>query len=123
MLPRLLRSLCIAMVAFIPATAHAQTMQEALAELFVFGGGDDPLFLVGTSGQAATEVHAGNFIPASSEANSVVLQFFGNAIASGIANFPLSSTVASQTVKFVGGVPAATSRRFGPTPAWSSPTA
>ena len=115
MLPRLLRSLCIAMVASIPATAHAQqTMQEALAELFVFGEGEDPLFLVGTAGQEATEVHAGHFIPASSEANSVVLQFFGNAIASGIANFPLSSTVASQTVKFVGGVPVATSRSFGP---------
>ncbi len=115
MLPRLIRLSCIAMVVSFPATAHSQqTMREVLNELFFFAGGDDPLFLVGTAGQPATAVHGEHFIPASSEANSAVLQFFTNTIASNIANFPLGSTVASKTVKFVNGVPVATSHSFGP---------
>ena len=97
-----------------PTSVQAQSLQDVLNELFVFGGGDDPLFLVGTAGQEATAVHGEHFIPASSEANSALINFFNSAIAANISNFPLSATVASKTVRFVDGVPTPTSQSFGP---------
>ncbi len=116
MLARAPVSACIVLVlSLLPSVAvHGQTMEEVLDELFVFGGGDDPLFLVGTAGQEATAVHGEHFIPSSSEANSAVLTFFDNALATNISNFPLSSTVASQTFRFIDGVPTPTSNSFGP---------
>jgi hypothetical protein len=116
MLFRALVSACVVLVLFLlpSAAARGQTMQEKLSELFVFGGGEDPLFLVGTAGQEATEVHGAHFIPASSQANAAVLDFFNAAIASNIANIPLSSTVSSQTFRIVDGVPTPTSNSFGP---------
>ncbi len=113
MLPRALRLILALMVLF-PAVAHSQTMRDVLNDLFVFGGGDDPLFLVGTAGQSATAIHGTHFIPSSSEANGALLNFFNSAIAANIANFPLSGTVSSKTVKFVNGIPTPTSRSFGP---------
>lgn len=89
-------------------------MQEALNELFVFAGGGSPLFLVGSAGTGATQVHGAHFIPSEAETNATLLDFFNNAIAANIASFPLSSTVSSQTFVFVGGVPQATSNSFGP---------
>src|SRR5690606_7750555 len=94
--------------------ATAQTMREVLDGLFIFSEGSSPLFLSGSAGVPATEVHGNHFIPAESEANGSLLGFFQNAIASNIAAFPLSSTVASQTFVFIGGVPSPTSTSFGP---------
>jgi hypothetical protein len=90
-------------------------MQDVLNELFVFGGGDDPLFLAGSAGSPGTAaLHGDHFIPASVEANTAILDFFNTAITANIANFPLSSTVASKTFRFVDGVPTPTSNSFGP---------
>ena len=94
--------------------SHAQSMREVLDGLFIFSEGSTPLFLSGSAGVPATEVHGDHFIPAESEANGSLLAFFQNSIAANIASFPLSSTVASQTFVFVGGVPRATSTSFGP---------
>jgi len=80
----------------------------------VFGSGDEPLFLVGTAGQEATAVHGNHFIPASSQANGLLTSFFNASIGYNVASFPLSSAVASQTFKFVDGVPTPTSNSFGP---------
>lgn len=106
--------LLVLLTTLAPAPASAQTMRDALDGLFVFGGGDDPLFLEGSAGEPATEVHGDHFIPSETEANAVVLEFFTNAIATNIASFPLSSTVASQTFTFVEGVPTPTSTSLGP---------
>lgn len=116
MLPRLVRicALVVLMPIALPVTGGAQTMRETLDRLFVFGEGEDPLFLAGSAGQPATEVHGDHFIPSETEANAIVLDFFTNAIATNVASFPLSSTVASQTFAFVGGVPTASSTSFGP---------
>ncbi len=113
---RALFSACLILVLplFSPTAARAQSMQEVLNGLFVFGGGDDPLFLVGTAGQEATAVHGNHFIPASSQANGLLISFFNASIGSNVASFPLSSAVASQTFKFVDGVPTPTSNSFGP---------
>lgn len=117
MLRHALRSACFVLVSslLLPAASHGQSMQDVLNELFVFGGGEDPLFLAGSAGSAGTAaLHGEHFIPASSEANTALLSFFNTAIGANVANFPLSSTVASKTFRFVDGVPTATSNSFGP---------
>jgi len=114
---RALLPLCGFLVAALVAPSVAapqETMQDVINRLFVFGGGDDPLFLVGTAGQEATAVHGEHFIPAAVSANGTVLDFFNSSLAANIANFPLSSTVASQTFEFIDGVPTPTSNSFGP---------
>jgi hypothetical protein len=97
-----------------PDHGEAQSMEDVLNQLFVFSSGDDPLFLAGTAGDPSTEVHGNHFIPAEAESNGALLGVFTSAIASNIANFPLSSTVSSETFRFVGGVPTPTSNSFGP---------
>lgn len=103
---------CAALTA--PPTAAAQTMKDHLNALFVFSAGGDPLFLGGSGGLPGTQVHGVHFIPSESEGNASVLGFMNQTIARNVANFPLSSTVASQTFVFVGGVPTPSSNSFGP---------
>jgi hypothetical protein len=97
-----------------PRPASAQSMTEALNSLFVFSGGGGALFLGGSGGIPSTQVHGAHFIPSESEANGSVLSFMTNTIARNVSSFPLSSTVASQTFSFVGGVPTPSSNSFGP---------
>ena len=93
---------------FTPAL-HAQSMERALRDLFIFGGGTSPLFLSGSAGLPGTAVHGDHYIPDASEANGALLQFLTNSIAANVANFPLSATVSSVTFTFVDGVPTPTS--------------
>lgn len=97
-----------------PAPTSAQSMREVLNSLFVFSGGGGALFLGGSGGIPSTEVHGSHFIPSESEANGSLLSFMNHTIARNVASFPLSSTVASQTFVFVGGVPTPSSNSFGP---------
>lgn len=97
-----------------PAAAAAQTMQEVIDRLFVFSGGGEPLFLAGSAGSAGTQVHGDHFIPAAAEGNGLLLSIFNAAISRNLSNFPLSSTVSSETFRFVGGVPTPSSSSFGP---------
>jgi hypothetical protein len=116
-LSRIVRSaalVAVAVFAGVPAGARAQSMQSVLNQLFVFGSGQDPLFLAGSAGYPDTQVHGNHFIPSAVDANSSLLGVFNAAIGSDISNFPRSSTVASQTFSFVGGVPTPTSNSFGP---------
>lgn len=96
-------------VALAPSTLGAQTMKTVLNKLFIFSGGEEPLFLGGEAG-----IHGEHYVPAESEANGLLIAFLNETIAANVANFPLSSTVSSQTFMFVGGVPTPTSTSFGP---------
>lgn len=89
-------------------------MRDALSQLFVFGPGDDPLFLAGSAGVPSTQVHGDHFIPSATAANGSVIDFFTEAIARNVSSFPVPTTVASQTFVFVNGVPTPTSSSFGP---------
>lgn len=89
-------------------------MRDGLNDLFVFAGGDEPLFLAGSAGNEATQIHGMHFIPSESATNGALLDVFEGAISANIANFPLSATVSSQTFVFVGGVPSPTSDSYGP---------
>ncbi len=91
-----------------------QTMQEALNRLFVFGEGDEALFLVGSAGAASTQVHGEHFIPGRQDANGAMLEFFGRTIAKNVSSFPVPTTAGSETFVFVDGVPRRTSNSFGP---------
>lgn len=116
---------CIAtlvVLVWAPTPASGQSMRDVLNRLFVFSGGEDPLFLGGSAGVPNTQVHGDHFIPSESEANGAVLAFFNNTITSNIAHFPLSSTVSSQTFVFVSGVPTPTSGSFGPIFSERAPT-
>ena len=84
-------------------------MQEVLNQLFVFSGGGSPLVLGGL-----VTGHGDHFIPSEAESNGALVNVFTDAIASNISNFPLSSTVSSETFRLVGGVPTPTSNSFGP---------
>ena len=100
-----------------PSVASAQSMRDEFNSLFVFSGGGaggGALFLSGSGGVPSVQVHGSHFIPSESEANGSLLSFLNHTIARNVANFPLSSTVASQTFEFVGGVPTPSSNSFGP---------
>lgn len=97
-----------------PSSLRAQSLSELLDDLFVFGGGESPLFLAGSAGTEATAVHGQHFIPSETESNGALLDFFGSAIAINVSSFPLPSTVSSQTFRFENGVPTPTSNSFGP---------
>lgn len=119
MRPRLLVGTCATAVAVIlsaatPSGACAQEMREALNRLFVFGEGAEALFLGGSAGFPATEVHGQHFIPSEIQANAAILDFFTNSIARSVSSFPIPTTVASETFVFVEGVPTPTSTSFGP---------
>ena len=111
-----------ALTSIAPQAAAGQSMRDVLNQLFVFSGGDDPLFLGGSAGVPNTQVHGNHFIPSEAESNGAVLAFFNNAITSNIAHFPLSSTVSSQTFVIAGGVPTPTSGSFGPIFSERAPT-
>jgi hypothetical protein len=98
----------------LPSAASSQSMRDEFNSLFVFSGGGGALFLGGSGGVPSVQVHGAHFIPSESEANGSLLSFLNHTIARNVANFPLSSTVASQTFVFVGGVPTPTSNSFGP---------
>lgn len=97
-----------------PPAAGAQSMRDALNQLFVFGPGSDPLFLAGSAGVPSTQVHGDHFIPSATAANASVIDFFTEAVARNVSSFPIPTTVASETFVFVKGVPTPTSSSFGP---------
>ncbi len=113
---RRLRALCIAMFAVFMFTgeSQAQTMRDVFDELFVFGAGGDQLFLAGSAGVSATQVHGDHFIPSQAAGNGALLDFLTSAIAINVSSFPLPSTTGSQTFQFVDGVPTPTTNSFGP---------
>ena len=98
----------------LPCVASAQSMTDEFNSLFVFSGGTDALFLGGTAGITSVQVHGAHFIPSESEANGSLITFLNHTIARNVANFPLSSTVASETFILVDGVPTPSSNSFGP---------
>jgi hypothetical protein len=100
-----------------PLPAAAQGLRDELGQLFIFGSGDEPLFLSGTadpSNPASVQVHGDHFIPAAVEGNATLISFLTNAIGTNVANLPISATSSGRTFRFEGGVPVATSTSAGP---------
>ena len=96
---------------------QAQGLRGKISELFIFGPGQDPLFLAGSAdpnNPAGLRAHGMHFIPAASEGNFAVITFITEALGRNVANMPIGSTSGSETFRFVGGVPVKTSISAGP---------
>lgn len=105
------------MAAVLAAPARAQGLRDRIGELFIFGTGEDPLFLAGTAdpdNPASIQVHGTHFVPSAVESNGTLISFLTSAVATNITNIPFSATSSGRTYRFVGGVPVATSTSPGP---------
>ncbi len=113
---RLLISLITALFAFSSA-ANAQGLREKISQLFIFGAGEDPLFLGGSadpSNPASIQAHGAHFVPSAVSQNGSLISFLTTAISTSIANAPIGSTSGGVTFRFEAGVPVRTSISAGP---------
>src|SRR5919106_2368165 len=97
--------------------AYAQNLREQLSGLFIFGDGEDPLSLGGTSDPSNPDevrIHGSHFVPAAVASNGTVISFLTNSIGSNVANVPVSAASGGSTFSFQGGVPTRTSISAGP---------
>ena len=115
-----LRSSLIALLAAFVCNvqpASGQGLRGKISDLFIFGPGEQPLFLAGSgdpNNPASLQAHGMHFIPAASEENFAVISFITEALGRNVANMPIGSTSGSETFRFVGGVPVKTSISAGP---------
>lgn len=108
---------CTAVLVMLASPARAQSLRDDIRQLFIFGPGEDPLFLAGTAdpnNPASITVHGKHFIPAAVSSNGTMISFIANAISSNVADFPFSAAGGGSTFRFVGGVPVRTSTSAGP---------
>jgi len=116
MLKTIHRPLVLCLLA-IATTANAQGLRGKISDLFIFGPGQDPLFLAGSgdpNNPANLRAHGMHFIPSASEGNFAVISFITEALGRNVSNMPIGSTSGSETFQFVGGVPVKTSISAGP---------
>ena len=104
-------------VALTPTLASAQHLRDRISDLFIFGPGQQPLFLAGSgdpNNPASLQAHGLHFIPASSAENGALIAFITDALGSSIGSIPIGSTSGGETFRFEGGVPILTSTSSGP---------
>jgi len=109
--------LTLALLGCVTRALEAQHLQHELSELFIFGEGDEPLFLGGTgdpNNPAAIRIHGNHFVPAAVASNGTVISFLTNSIGSNASNVPVSAASGGSTFSFEGGVPVRTSSSAGP---------
>jgi hypothetical protein len=97
--------------------ASAQGLREKISQLFIFGAGEDPLFLGGSadpSNPASIQAHGAHFVPSAVSQNGSLISFLTTAISSNVANAPIGSTSGGSTFRFEAGVPIRTSTSAGP---------
>jgi hypothetical protein len=113
---RLLWLACFALLA-IASPANAQGLRDRISELFIFGPGQQPLFLAGSgdpNNPASLQAHGLHFIPSSNAENASLIAFITDALGASVANIPTGSTSGGVTFRFEGGAPVATSTSAGP---------
>jgi hypothetical protein len=111
--------LVLALMLAVPTTARTQQqgLRDKIAQLFIFGPGEDPLFLAGTAGvnnPASIRAHGDHFIPSAASQNGSLIGFLIDAISVNVSNLPIGSTSGGETFRFEGGVPVRTSTSAGP---------
>jgi hypothetical protein len=113
---RLLSLACAGSVVMsIPASA--QGLRDRISDLFIFGPGQEPLFLAGSAdpnNPASLQAHGLHFIPSSAAENGSIISFITDALGASVANIPIGSTSGGVTFRFEGGVPVPTSTSAGP---------
>jgi hypothetical protein len=111
------RLLVTALLMLLAGPVEAQHLRDQLSELFIFGSGESPLTLGGTSDPSnpdSIRIHGNHFVPAAVASNGTVISFLTNSIGSNVSNVPVSATSGGTTFSFVGGVPTRTSLSAGP---------
>ncbi len=112
---RVLTSL-IALVA-LSATLEAQGLRGKISQLFIFGDGDNPLFLAGSAdpnNPADIRAHGSHFVPSAVSANGSLISFITTAIGGNVANTPIGSTSGGASFRFEAGVPVRVQASAGP---------
>lgn len=102
---------------FAASTARAQTLRDKISDLFIFGPGQQPLFLAGSgdpNNPASLQAHGSHFIPASSAENSALIAFLTDALGTSIGGIPIGSTSGGETFRFEAGLPVLVSSSSGP---------
>ncbi|HEV7838927.1 MAG TPA: hypothetical protein VGO75_12730, partial [Gemmatimonadaceae bacterium] len=113
---RLVSLACFVCVS-VPSLAGAQGLRDKISDLFIFGPGQQPLFLAGSAdpnNPASLQAHGLHFIPASAAENGAMISFITDALGASVANIPIGSTSGGVTFRFEGGVPVQTSTSAGP---------
>ncbi|HKP49140.1 MAG TPA: hypothetical protein VJU17_03925, partial [Gemmatimonadales bacterium] len=111
------RLLVAALLILFAGPAEAQHLRDRLSDLFIFGNGESPLVLGGTSDPSnpdSIRIHGDHFVPAAVASNGTMISFLTNSIGSNVANVPVSATSGGSTFSFQGGVPVRTSVSAGP---------
>jgi hypothetical protein len=104
----------------VPVSVRAQTDQSLrgkISQLFIFGSGEDPLFLAGTAdpnNPASIRAHGAHFVPSAVSENGSLIGFITGAIATSVGNLPIGATSGAVTFRFEGAVPVKTSTSAGP---------
>jgi hypothetical protein len=116
---RVLRLVSIALFAVLvfSSPTSGQALRDRISELFIFGPGQAPLFLAGSSdpnNPASLQAHGRHYIPSSAAENGSMIAFITDALGTSVANIPIGSTSGGVTFRFEGGVPVQTSTSAGP---------
>lgn len=113
----LLASALLVTLAIPATTTNAQGLRAKIDQLFIFGSGEDPLFLAGSgdpNNPQALRVHGAHFVPSAVTQNGSIIEFLTTAIAGNVSNAPIGSTSGGETFRFEAGVPVRTSTSAGP---------
>jgi hypothetical protein len=113
---RLFSLVCLASVTMSSRT-NAQGLRDRISELFIFGPGQEPLFLAGSgdpNNPVSLQAHGHHFVPSSAAENGSIITFITDALGASVANIPIGSTSGGVTFHFEGGAPVPTSTSAGP---------
>ena len=83
--------------------AVAQGLRDKINDLFIFGSGQDPLFLAGTAdpnNPLAIQVHSSHFVPSAVESNGSLINFLTGALGANVSNIPISASSSGTTFRF-----------------------
>ena len=107
---------CCLGLAVLATPLHAQALEDKITDLFIFGEGEQVLFLGGSGGSndPTISVHGMHFIPSAVSSNATIISFLTTAVGSNVANLPVSASSGGETFRFEGGTPVRTSISSGP---------
>lgn len=95
---------------------QAQALGDRINDLFIFGEGDEALFLGGSAAadNPQIQVHGDHFVPSAVGVNATIISFLTNSIGSNVANVPVSASSGGETFRFEGATPVHTAISAGP---------
>lgn len=111
----LLLSAAVTVLAASPASA--QDLRALVSELFIFGEGEEALFLGGSANPnnpGGVQAHGDHYVPSAVEGNATIIGFLTSSVGASIGSLPVSAASGGSTFRFEGGAPVRTSYSAGP---------